>query len=45
MIFGGKVFWRIAGRFYHKRSQRSLRLHRVFKEKSEKFFQRVKGQG
>ena len=43
MNFGGKVFWRIAGRFYQKRSQRSLRLHRVFKTKSEKFFQRVKG--
>lgn len=45
MIFGGKVFWRIAGRFYEKLARLSLRLHHKFKAKSEKFFQRIKGQG
>jgi len=38
-----KFVWRIAARYYTKRSSRSLRRSRVFRDKAEKFFRRVKG--
>lgn len=38
-----KIVYRILGRFYFKRAGRSLRLHRAFQKKSEKFFSRIKG--
>lgn len=38
-----KIWWRVCGRFYALRHRRALAAASVFKARSEKFFQHIKG--